>query len=147
LTRKAWEEIAGIEPLLLLIAEEDAVPAELRSDPRVRPFAPVSGLHTAFQAQCIRLLYPALVETTGAVLISDIDLFPLNPRYFHDPVARLDERFFVTYRDGRLARREVAMAFNAALPSTWGELFEVGDLSDVRSVLARWAERGDYDGL
>jgi hypothetical protein len=147
LTSQAWEEIVGIEPLLLVIGDEKAVPRKLRVDDRVRIIPPVAGVHTAFQAQCIRLLYPALMETSGGVLISDIDLFPLIPGYFHQPVRRLDERHFITYRDARLNRREVAIAYNAARPETWAEIFDVTSLDDVLTHLAEWAARVEYDGV
>jgi hypothetical protein len=143
-TRQAWREIVGVEPLLVLVADE--VPLELADDPAVVQFAPVPGLHTAFQAQCIRLLYPALVPADGAVLISDIDLYPLRPSYFHAPIARLDERFFVSYRDTRLERAEVNMMFNAAAPRTWADLFAVSSLADVRRRLAEWGTGLAYDG-
>ena len=120
-TRRAWKEIVGLDAVLVLVAPRDQIPAELRDDPAVVAFEPIAGLHTAFQAQCIRLLYPALLEPDGAVIISDMDLYPLRGSYFHHPVERLDERFFVSYRDDRLNRREIPIAFNAALPSTWGE--------------------------
>jgi hypothetical protein len=145
-TRRAWREIVGLEPMLVLVAAHDRVPAVLRDDPAVTVFEPVAEVHTAFQAQCIRLLYPALVETTAAVMIADIDLYPLRRSYFFDPIRHLDERFFVVYRDERLDRGEIDIMFNAALPSTWGEVFGVATLEDVRTELARWADGLEYDG-
>lgn len=143
---RAWREIVGVEPLLVLIAADDSIPAHLRDDPSVVPFEPLPGVHSALQAQCIRLLYPAVVQTTGAVMIADIDLYPLRASYFHDPLARLDERFFVVYRDDRLERGEVDIMFNAARPETWGDVFGVATIDDVRRELARWTSGLEYDG-
>jgi hypothetical protein len=145
-TRKAWREIVGLDVSLVLVAAEDAIPTDLRDDPDVIPFEPIEGVHTAFQAQCIRLLYPAVLEADGAVIIADIDLYPLRADYFHDPVAALDERFFVVYRDERVDREELDMMFNAGLPSTWGEVFGVSTSGDVRAELSRWADGLVYDG-
>jgi hypothetical protein len=145
-TRRAWKEIVGLDPTLVLVAPRDEIPAKLRDDPAVVAFEPLAGVHSAFQAQCIRLLYPALVETDRAVIIADIDLYPLRASYFHDPVKLLDERFFVVYRDERLERREIDIMFNAALPATWGEVFGISTIDDLRSELARWAEGLEYDG-
>jgi hypothetical protein len=145
-TRKAWKEIVGLDASLVLVAERDAIPAALRDDPAVIPFEPVEGVHPTFQAQCIRLLYPALIETPGAVIISDIDLYPLRRSYFRDPVSRLDARFFVVYRDDRVDRAEFDMMFNAGSPATWGEVFDVDGISDVRAHLAAWADGMQYDG-
>jgi len=142
----AWLEIVGIEPILVLIADEDRVPADLRADPHVVSFAPIPNVHTALQAQCIRLLYPALVETEQAVLIADVDLYPLRRSYFVDPIAKLDARFFVSYRDDRLEADQVVIPYNAAAPSTWAEIFGVTDLDGVRSRLGAWTSNLEYDG-
>jgi len=145
-TKRAWEEIVGIDARLVLVASDDGIPAELRDDPAVVRFEPLPGVHSAFQAQCIRLLYPAFVETDRAVIIADMDLYPLCASYFHEPVKALDEQFFVVYRDDRLDRGEIDMMFNAALPQTWSDVFGVATIDDVRSELARWAEGREYDG-
>jgi hypothetical protein len=142
--RRAWLELVGVEPLLVLVADE--VPDHFADDELVVTFTPVEGLHSAFQAQCIRLLYPALVDTGDAVLISDVDLYPLRPSYFLDPVQRLDRSFFVSYRDVRFERGEVSMSFNAATPSTWSELFAVASEADVRARLVEWGGGLHYDG-
>jgi hypothetical protein len=147
LAKRAWQEIAEIEPLLVVIGEEQSVPLSLRDDEQVRVFDPVPGVHPVFQAQCIRLLYPALLETPGAVLTSDIDMFPMNRRYFHEPVAKVDEACFVAYRDTMLRRREIPISYNAARPATWGEVFDIGTVRDIRERLVEWAGNTDYEGV
>lgn len=146
LVSRAWEELVGVEPLLVLVADEEHAPPELVGDPRVRLFPPLPHVHTALQAQCIRLLFPALVEAPGAVVTSDMELVPLRSGYFHDPVRGIDERFFVAYRgDAFLHREQIPIAYNAARPETWGDVFGIRDLEDARACLARWGARG-YDG-
>jgi hypothetical protein len=138
LARRAWSEIAGLEPLLVLVAEPAEVPPLLRDDPSVHVFPPVSGVHTAFQAQCIRLLYPALLDVDGAVVTSDADMVPLNRRYFHRPLARIDDGHFVAYRNVLLADEMIPICYNAALPRTWGAVFGVRTLDDARQRLGEW---------
>src|SRR5206468_3312792 len=82
--RRAWRELARLEPVLVVVGAPGDVPAELLDDPAVRIFEPVPSLHAAFQAQCIRLLYPALLEAEG-VVISDIDMVPLADRPARSP--------------------------------------------------------------
>ena len=147
LARRAWRDVAGLDPLLVLVARDEEVPPALRTDESVRVFAPLEGVHTAFQAQCIRLLYPALLDAPGAVLVSDIDLLPMNRSYWHEPVAALDATFFVAYRDVLHHRRMVAIAFNAAEPATWRDLFEIETAGDVRTRLGEWAAGTVYDGV
>jgi hypothetical protein len=148
LTADTWRRIAGLEPVLVLIASETEVPAELRGDPGVRVVEPLPGLHTALQAQCIRLLYPALIETGGgAVLTSDIDMAPLNRGYFHRPASRIDERHFLAYRDVLLPGMEIPICYNAAIPRVWGEIFAVSSLDDVQARLVEWGTGLRYEGV
>lgn len=144
--KRAWAAIAGLEPVLVLVADASAVPPDLADDPCVCLFAPEPGLHTAFQAQCIRLLYPSLLETPGAVLTSDVDMAPMSPRYFHRPLARIDRRHFVCYRDVLLELGEMPICYNAALPETWASVFKIGSIEDVRARLREWGEDLEYAG-
>jgi hypothetical protein len=148
LVRRAWLEVANMEPRLVLIAKEDEAPSALLADERVRVFQPIEGVATALQAQCIRLLYPALVEGAEGVLISDMELVPLDPDYFHGPPALLDERFFVSYRDDPfLARTEIAIPYNAAHPETWAEIFRVDGTERMRETLEEWTAPVRFDGV
>src|SRR5439155_17037191 len=74
LARRAWREYVGVDACLVLVAEPDDVPETLSAEPGVVVFPPAPGLHTAFQAQGIRLLYPGLLDTDGAVITADIDM-------------------------------------------------------------------------
>lgn len=146
LARRAWSELVGIDSILVLVAERDDVPAELASDSSVVVYEPSRHLHTAFQAQCIRLLYPALVESDGAVVTSDVDMVPLSAGYFHGPARRVRATDFVAYRDVLLPIGQIPICYNAALPATWAELFGVRSLDDVRARLEAWGEGLEYDG-
>jgi hypothetical protein len=145
---RAWQTIGGLEPILVLVAREEDIPAALRADARVRIFEPLPELHTALQAQCIRLLYPALLDTDGGgVVTSDVDMVPLNRRYFHGIAGRVDERHFLAFRDVLLEGMEIPICYNAALPSTWSDVFGVAGVEDVRARLREWARGIDYAGV
>jgi len=146
LVRRAWPAIVGIDPLLVLVAPAGDVPAELRDDPQVHVFEPLPELHTAFQAQCIRLLYPALLPTEGAVITSDADMVPMSADYFLRPPSRVDGGDFLAYRDVLLDAGEVPICYNAARPATWAATFGVRSIEDVRARLEEWWSRVAYDG-
>jgi hypothetical protein len=147
LVKRAWPAVAGLEPVLVLVAEPAEVPVALRHDPAVHVFAPLAGVHTAFQAQCIRLLYPALLAVEGGVVTSDADMVPLNRRYFHRPAAQVDEDHFVAYRNVLLANREVPICYNAARPATWRTVFRIDSDADVRRRLREWSDGVEYAGI
>ena len=146
LVQKAWREIVGVDVRMVLIAQD--LPRHLRQfEAAIRLFRPVPGLHTAFQAQCVRLLFPALLhdECWDAVLLSDMDILPLSRRYFTQPLENLGADKFVMYRAGVL-HGQVPIGYNAALASTWWQIFPaIRDETDVAQVLgAWWAEGRDY---
>ena len=144
--KRAWREIAELEPVLVVIGDAESLPPSIRADAQVQVFEPVGGVHSSFQAQCIRLLYPALLETPGAVVISDIDMLPMSWGYLHASVAKLDESYFIAYRDLALGKHEIPISFNAARPGTWGEIFRVQSLDDVGRRLVEWWAEVEYDG-
>jgi hypothetical protein len=146
LARRAWQEIASLEPVLVLVAPQERVPPALRADASVHVFPPVDGIHHALQSQCIRLLYPALLDA-GGVITSDVDMTPLNHAYFHDPARRIDERHFLSYRNALLAGGEIPICYNAALPATWADVFGVNDLEDIRTRLGEWGTGLRYDAI
>lgn len=146
LTSRAWARL-GLQATLVLVAASGDVPHDLVNAPNVVVFEPLTGVSTSLQATCVRLLYAALVNTPGAVVMSDIDLVPLNRSFFYRPLAALDERFFVSFRDD-VHDPVVAwpVGYNAAAPATWGEVFGVASMEDVRTRLADWTRDVPFEG-
>jgi len=106
-------------------------------------FEPIEDMHTAFQAQCIRLLYPQLISRQEGVLITDIDMIPLNKSYYVDSISDIDDTYFVAYRNN-LYPAEIPMCYNVALPSVWAALFAITD--DIRNILTNWYKTIVYEG-
>lgn len=153
--RKLWMEVVGLRVKLVLIADEIPASMETWAEDIVL-FPPLPGVNTAFQAQCIRLLYPALMEAEakgGAVIISDMDIVPMCRRYYTDPISGFPDNNFVVYRGNVLISdsAQIAMCYNAARPAIWGEIFgshgRIDGIEDVRRILADWAAQcSEYDG-
>lgn len=156
LVHKVWTEVVGVKVKLALIADEMPEICRPFADD-VLLFPPVPGIRTAFQAQCIRLLYPALMEPEadgGAVVISDMDMIPMCRRYYADTIAGFSDDTFVVYRGNVLIHdsAQIAMCYNAARPAVWNEIFGapyggLREIADVRRILADWARQcPEYDG-
>lgn len=89
---KLTREIVGIPCTLILIADE--LPVHMLNDTDVILFRPIKGIHTAFQAQCIWLLYPCIISNAEGVIISDIDMIPLNKAYFVESIQDVSNTSF-----------------------------------------------------
>lgn len=104
----------------------------------IRLIEPNPNLHTAFQAQCIRLLYPQLIERDEGVLITDMDMIPLNRAYYEEPIKHVSANTFITYRDNSYPD-ELYMCYNVAHPSVWKQIFN-------GETLEQWYKLDFYDG-
>jgi len=117
---RAWSEVVGVRPTLLWVA--DRSPDHLPHRESVVWIRPRAHLPTAFQAQCLRLLYPGTLPRDRLTLIADIDLLPLRRSYYVDPVRRHPGRF-VCLRPTLAPYAMEAMSFCAAPTDQWRRLF------------------------
>jgi hypothetical protein len=138
----AWKSIIP-EADICIVLIAHAIPDYLMPySSSIRLFPPIPGIHTAFQAQCIRLLYPRHLARNEGVLITDMDMLPMSRRYYTLPIAPLPNDAFVVYRDVCLPG-EISMCYNIAHPATWVSMFGNGDL---RTLMTEWHSRVIYSG-
>lgn len=139
---KTWKELVGIKPTLALIASKEVYVDESLGD--IIRFEPIPNIPTAFQAQVIRLLLPALFENEGCI-ISDMDMIPCQKDYFINAVINLPPDCFVVYKDGAFNSdefKEYPMCYNAALGKTYKEIFKVDSSHDILTIIKEWYKLG-----
>ena len=128
---KAWQNLfPKINIVIVLVSE--TIPSELESYKQyIYLFKPLHGLHTAYQAQMIRLLYPRELTTNQeGILITDIDMIPLNTKYYKENVKALPNNIFISYRDV-LYPEQLAMCYNIASQETWTKLIGPGSVESL----------------
>jgi hypothetical protein len=100
---------------------------------------PLENIKTSFQAQCIRLLYPAILNEKDGILITDVDMIPLSKEYFEHSIKNLSENAFISYRDVMNRYKQVAICYNIANSITWSNLFEIKNIDDIYLKLKDWS--------
>jgi hypothetical protein len=145
LAHDSWTEIIGIKCTLVLVANE--IPEWLPYKEDVILFKPIEGIHTAFQAQCIRLLWPCLMEGEGAIIPSDIDMMALNRSYFVNTIDGIPDECFVVYRGLQHSCKSIWMCYVAGAPAVWREIFGCSTEDDVRRILLEWHIGTGYNGI
>ncbi len=138
---KAWQEIVGVRPTLALIGSED-VQVDTRYGDVIR-FEPIEGVPTSFYAQCVRLLLPALFPHEGC-LLADIDMMPLQKKFFTKKVLRIPDDCFLVYRDKAywFWKHRIYMCYNAAKGKVFQEIFGVKTYEDIPKIIAQWHQIG-----
>jgi hypothetical protein len=152
---KSWNKILpNAQVKVILIGE--TIPENLISySNNIQLFTPIQGMKTAFQAQCIRLLYPRFIERNEGVLISDMDMIPLNQKYYTEPIKNIDDNTFVSYRaffnngseNGNITKEnpiDIPICYNVATPNIWREMF---GSEDNETILKKWYTNTNYNGI
>ena len=93
-------------------------------------FDPIPEVSTAFTTQIIRILYPALLPTDSGVLITDIDMIPLNRDYYIKGLDSYSDNVFIVYNNC-FEPSQYSICYNLATPKTWSRVFHIQTLQDV----------------
>lgn len=95
-------------------------------------FEPIAGVLTSFTSQFIRLLYPCILNYKNGVLITDMDMLPMNKTYYTKNIMEYDNNKFIYYRGNVcLQSKQIAMCYNVATPEIWKDIFKINSLNDI----------------
>lgn len=146
---KTWTYLfPEIEPIILYTGQNiDEIIVKYNISPKYLKYIHhfyIESVDTCFTAQIIRIFYPALVESDNFVIISDIDMIPLNRKYYENVDATTDQ--FICYRSDCLGNVMYPICYNAATPKKWGEVFQIFSQQDLRNQINHIYNRIDYKG-
>lgn len=140
--KKAWSKL-GIPTKLILISSFIPDILEKYNDDIIL-FKPINNMHTAFQAQTIRALYPCIFENKN-IIISDMDIIPLNKTYFIDNIINIPNDKFIVFRDAYINDQMYAACYHLANSNLWKKVFSINTVEDIKNKLLKWYDT-DYSG-
>lgn len=143
---KAWKKLVP-EAVVLILYIGNFIPEQFNAyREHIKLIEPIEGVDTAFMSQYIRILYPAILPYKGGVLITDIDILPMNRSYYVDSIKGVPDNYFVYYRDVLMNDfRQIAICYNIATPSVWKEIMRVGSHVEVLGELQRVGKSIHYN--
>ena len=98
-------------------------------------YAP-AHINTAYIAQVIRLLWPALLGEKEGVLITDIDMLPGNYEYYSKNIEQYGNNSFISYRNKDCVNNDqIVICYNIASSDVWGDIFDIKTENDVYGFL------------
>jgi hypothetical protein len=149
---KAWKAVMPqIKISVILI--NDTIPEALTHYKehitlfRHQQYPELQKVNTAFISQTIRTLYPALLNTSDGVIITDIDMVPLNATYYTNSIKDLTNDKFVCYRNILQNKSQLPICYNVATPKIWKTVFGINTLDDVVRKLASIYSTISYSGI
>uniref|UniRef100_A0A6C0CUP4 Nucleotide-diphospho-sugar transferase domain-containing protein n=2 Tax=viral metagenome TaxID=1070528 RepID=A0A6C0CUP4_9ZZZZ len=131
-----WKKLyPSVDVKIILTAEK--IPEEyLDYKENIILFEPIENVLTSFIAQYIRLLYPCILNYENGILITDMDILPMNRTYYTEHIKEYENTKFIYMRENIcFSESQIAMCYNVASPLIWKEIFEINSLEDVRDRL------------
>lgn len=128
---KTWNKLySNIDVKIILIAKK--IPDEyIEYKENIILFTPIENVSTKFISQYIRLLYPCILNYKNGIMITDIDMIPMNKSYYTENISNYTDNKFIYMRSVLLNKKEIAMCYNIALPNTWKEIFNIKTIDDI----------------
>ena len=70
-------------------------------------------------------------------MITDMDILPMNRKYFSENIQHIQNDKFVCMRNCLLSEKQIAMCYCVAHNKTWSNIFKIKTLDDVKTRLIK----------
>lgn len=133
---KTWKKLyPNVDVKIILIAH--AIPKEYEEyKDHIILFEPIEYVLTSFTAQIIRLFYPCLLPYENGVMITDMDMLPMNRTYYTEHIRDYDNDKFIYLRENVcFDYNEIAMCYNVATPKVWKDIFKIESIEQIRNTI------------
>lgn len=133
---KTWKKLyPTVDVKIILIANE--IPQKyIEYNDHIILFKPIENVLTSFTSQVIRLFYPCLLPYKNGVMITDMDILPMNRTYYTENIRPYDNNKFIYLRDNVCFEyKQIAMCYNVATPSIWRDIFNIHSIDDIRATI------------
>lgn len=141
---RAWSTLYPKTDIkIILIADEIPEQFAIYTD-NIIVYTPLLGVSTSFTSQYIRLLYPCILDYDGGIMITDIDMLPMNSTYYTENIRMHEDSKFVYLRNACFDQFEIAMCYNVGLSKTWADIFNIRSVEDIHERLISVSNRIIY---
>ena len=134
---KTWNKLyPNVNVKIILI--NDNIPENLSQyENNIILFKPIKNVSTAFTSQYIRNLYPALLtQYKNGIMITDIDILPMNRNYYVKNIENFSNDKFVYLRHVCIKEhKQIAMCYNVATSNIWSDIFNIKNIEDINNRL------------
>ena len=92
---KAWKKLYPLVDIKIILVADKIPDNFLKYKNNIILFKPLDNIFTAYISQYIRLLYPCILKYKNGVLITDIDMIPMNKTYYTVNIEKHDNDKFI----------------------------------------------------
>ncbi len=108
-------------------------------------FNTIPNVSTSFISQYIRILYPCILNYENGIMITDIDMLPMNRTYYTEHVKEYDNTKFIYLRENICFEYDqIAICYNIATSEIWKDIFNMSSINDIREFLLKRFKEIEY---
>jgi hypothetical protein len=103
-------------------------------------------INSSFVAQNLRIYYTSLINLPDdeMVMITDMDMLPMNHTYYTQGLESFTKDDFIYYRN--IDGNQIYMCYNAAHPNTWSKVFNINNYNDIEKIINQ-TYNNNYTGI
>lgn len=133
---KTWNKLyPDVDVKIILIAKTIPESFKIYKD-NIILFEPLENVLTSFTSQFIRNLYPCILDYKNGVMITDMDMLPMNSTYYTKNILEFDNNKFINYRGNLLfKKKQLFMCYNVATPKIWKDIFKINSTDDIVNII------------
>ena len=145
---KCWKKLFPYINIHIVVVADELIDELQPYKEHLKLFKPIDNVETSFIAQNIRLFYPALLkEAKGGIIITDMDMVPMNTSYYVEPIKDISNDKFVCYRPlSCVGKNEMVMCYNIAHRDTWSQIFNINTENDIIDRVLSIYQKDKYFG-
>lgn len=129
---KTWNKLYPNVKVIIILIANDIPKKYLKYTNNIILFEPIDNIKTCFTSQIIRLFYPCILDSNDGILITDIDILPMNRTYFTQNIQDYHNDKFIYYRENVcFNEKQIAMCYNVATSNIWKDVFNINSKEDV----------------
>lgn len=133
---KAWSKLYPKVDIKIVLIHKTIPEKFKKYEENIILFEPLQDVSTSFTSQYIRLLYPCILNYKNGIMITDIDMLPMNSVYYTENIKNFSDDKFIFLRQACIKEyQQIAMCYNVALNKTWQSVFNIKTIEDIKERL------------
>ena len=146
---KAWKTLFPDINIHIILISSKLIDELKPYEEYIKLFPPLKNISTAFIAQTIRVLYPAILDkATGGIIITDMDMIPMGKHYYTAQIKEFETSKFICYRPlDCVGENQMVICYNVAHYNIWGDIFKIKTKNDIVNTLRNIYNDNDYENI
>jgi len=139
--KSVWYKVIEVKPILVFISDENSI--EYFDDHIIVKIKSIPNIDTGFQAQVSRMWVTQFFKDK-ICLTSDIDMLPINKKYFKDSIKDITGDKLVIYSsDAYKNQKRYPICYNAAKGQVFEEVLKLNTFKDFEDYCVYLLSRNE----